>query len=161
MFYKKSPQIFLRASNEVYFEKLLVKSYTNNLCHAWMSMEGQSEAYNQTWLNSDKTKIFQSFLEQNPNVGNHFNRDALKVNVENDLHIIGDSETEKQSSEKSSTMFDMSRKNLSHALFNHWIQEEFTERRVINRVFFGPYYRNGTNTVVTYQETVEGFLVDV
>ena len=58
IFYKKSPQIFLRASNEVYFEKLLVKSYTNNLCHAWMSMEGQSEAYNQTWLNSDKTKIF-------------------------------------------------------------------------------------------------------
>ena len=55
----------------------------------------------------------------------------------------------------------MSRKNLSQALFNHWIHEELTERRDINRVFFGPYYRIGTNTVVTYQETVERFLVDV
>ena len=55
----------------------------------------------------------------------------------------------------------MSRKNLSQALFNHWVHEELTERREINRVFFGPYYRNGTTTVVTYQETVERFLADV
>ena len=82
---------------------MLIKSYINNLCHAWMSMEGQSEAYNQTWLNSEKLKIFQTFLQQNPKVGNHFNR-------ENDLNI---GESDHEVSEKASSMLEMSRKNLS------------------------------------------------
>ena len=114
-------------------------------------MEGQSEAYNQTWLNSEKLKIFQTFLQQNPKVGNHFNR-------ENDLNI---GESDQEVSEKASSMLEMSRKNLSQALFNYWIYEELTDRKEIHQTFFGPYYQNETDSVVTFQETVERFLENV
>ena len=46
LFYKKYEPYFIKASNEVFLDKTLVESYSNNLCHAWMSIEGQSESYN-------------------------------------------------------------------------------------------------------------------
>ena len=36
----------VRASNEVYYEKLAVKSYLADLQHTWMSAIGKAEAYN-------------------------------------------------------------------------------------------------------------------
>ena len=66
LFYKKCQNTYFRANNEVYFENMLIKSYINNLCHAWMSMEGQSEAYNQTWLNSEKLKNLSNISTTKP-----------------------------------------------------------------------------------------------
>ena len=75
----------IRASNEVYFQKTLVKSYVNNLCHAWMSMEGQAEAYNQTWLSSVEVQLVKLFLAKNPSIGNHFHQKISSVNKAEDL----------------------------------------------------------------------------
>ena len=69
MFYKKNHPPFVKASNEVYFTSTMIKSYVNNLCHAWMSMEGQAEAFNQTWLNSDEVFLVKLFLANNSKVG--------------------------------------------------------------------------------------------
>ena len=74
LFYKKYEPYFIKASNEVFLDKTLVESYSNNLCHAWMSMEGQSESYNQTWLGSEGVKYLNKFLSLNPEIGRHFNR---------------------------------------------------------------------------------------
>ena len=72
LYYKKNQPEYIKASNEVYFKNTLVVSYVNNLCHAWMSMEGQDEAYNQTWLSSVEVQLFKLFLAKNPSIGNHF-----------------------------------------------------------------------------------------
>ena len=58
-------------------------------------------------------------------------------------------------------MLEMSRKNLSQALFNYWIYEDLTDRKEIHQTFFRPYYQNETDSVVTFQETVERFLENV
>ena len=74
LFYKKHNIDFVRASNEVYFQRRMVKTYLSNFHHCWMSMEGMSEAYNETWRESEAVEIFKDFLNKNKNVGNHFNR---------------------------------------------------------------------------------------
>ena len=75
LFYKQNQPPFVKASNEVYFDKTLVRSYVNNLCHAWMSMEGQAEAFNQTWLNSNEVFLVKLFLAKNSTVGKHFDQE--------------------------------------------------------------------------------------
>ena len=39
-------------------------------------------------------------------------------------------------------MFEMHRKNLSQALYSHWIIEELRDRNKIGKVLFGPRYGN-------------------
>jgi hypothetical protein len=62
LFYKKHNIDFVRASNEVYFQRRMVKTYLSNFHHCWMSMEGMSEAYNETWRESEAVEIFKDFL---------------------------------------------------------------------------------------------------
>ena len=74
LLYKKYDPQVIKASNEVFLDTDFVKSYSNNLCHVWMSMEGQAESYNQTWLGSKKVGFIKKFLDLNPAVGRHFDK---------------------------------------------------------------------------------------
>ena len=117
-FYKNKQPTFVKASNEVYFNKSLVKSYVNNLCHAWMSMEGQAEAYNQTWLNSDEVLLVKLFLAKNPKVGKHFDQKLKSTNLEEDLDFeenehCNESDGNKEGKQIFSGMAEMHRKSLS------------------------------------------------
>ena len=69
LLYKMYDPQDIKASNEVFLDRDFVQSYSNDLCHAWMSMEGQSESYNQTWLGSKKVDFINKFLDLNPAVG--------------------------------------------------------------------------------------------
>ena len=48
-------------------------------------MEGMSEAYNETWRDSEEVKMFNRFLEKNKSVGTHFNQKIKDVNYNEDL----------------------------------------------------------------------------
>ena len=118
LFYNKNQPTFIKASNEVFFHRRLVQSYVNNLCHAWMSMEGQAEAYNQTWLSSEEVMMVKLFLAKNPEVGKHFNQKIKTINPEEDLEFpenenCNESESRKKEQPMFTGMAEMHRKSLS------------------------------------------------
>ena len=114
MFYKKNHPPFVKESNEVYFTSTMIKSYVNNLCHAWMSMEGQAEAFNQTWLNSDEVFLVKLFLANNPKVGKHFDQKMKVTNAEEDLDFPhNENSNESEGKKIFSGMAEMHRKSLS------------------------------------------------
>ena len=162
LFYKKYEPYFIKASNEVFLDKTLVESYSNNLCHAWMSMEGQSESYNQTWLGSEGVKYLNKFLSLNPEIGRHFNRTMSSRNtgliVPNDVHE-DESIDKLENYDRISSMAELGRKSLSSALLNFWIHKELQERKEVNKHFFGPYYsEDEVDGYIAYQKTVEQYL---
>ena len=159
--YKKHDMEYVKCSNEVYFTKELVESYVSLLHHGWLSQEGMSEACNESHRNSKKMAIFKHFLNKNPNVGNHFNKKVGGNNpesVDDEIEIpANDNYNEGQISK---SMFEMHRKNLSQALYRHWILEELRDRNKVGKVLFGPRY-DETGHLVTYQESVDKFLENV
>ena len=121
LFYKKKEPEYIKASNEVFFKKQLLVSYMNNLCHAWMSMEGQAESYNQTWLNSVEVRMVNLFLAKNPKLGKHFNQKIKIVNPEEDLDLPVNVNCNEVDSVKAgqpifSGMAEMHRKSLSQVI---------------------------------------------
>ena len=78
LFYTNQPIDFIEASHEVYFERKLMESYLCNLQHCFMSMEGQAESYNDLWWATRKVDIIQRFLNENPAVGKHFDREMAE-----------------------------------------------------------------------------------
>ena len=158
--YKNQDLQFVKCSNEVFFTKELVEHYISLLHHAWVSQEGQSEAYNESHRNSKKVILFKEFLRVNQNVGVHFNQKGADGDLNDDLDIPdNDLFNEGQ---KSNLMHEMHRKNLSQAVYRHWIYEELKERNKLGKILFGP--RLGEDgQCVTYKESVEHFLtlVDV
>lgn len=117
-----------------------------------------SESYNEAWRESDEVKVFKTFLDNNKNVGNHFNRcfksesgDQIYFSVNKD--DIGDTVSD---------MHEMHRKSLSQVIFNYWVREELLNRKIIGKFLFGPYYLNKSEKImVTYRESLEIFLETV
>ena len=148
-FYKKHNFEFVKCSNQVFFTKELVEHYISLLHHAWVS-----EAYNE---NSKKVQYFKKFLSQNKNVGAHFNR-VGEGDHEDDLEIP-DNELFNEG-QKSNLMHEMHRKNLSQAVYRHWLQEELKERNKLGKTLFGPRLgRNGE--YISYKASVEYVLNQV
>ena len=121
LYYKKIKPQYIKASNEVFFKNTLVVAYVNNLCHAWMSMEGQAEAYNQTWLSSVEVQLVKLFLAKNPSIGNHFNQKISSVNKAEDLELPeNENSNEGDSLRAGQPMFtgmaEMHRKSLSQVI---------------------------------------------
>ena len=132
-FYKKHNFEFVKCSDQVFFTKELVEHYISLLHHAWVS-----EAYNE---NSKKVQYFKKFLSQNKNVGAHF-KWVGEGDHEDDLEIP-DNELFNEG-QKSNLMHEMHRKNLSQAVYRHWLQEELKERNKLGKTLFGPRLgRNG------------------
>ena len=156
-FYKNKDFEFVKCNNQVFFTKELVEHYISLLHHAWVSQEGQSEAYNESHRNSNKVELFKDLMTNNKNVGVHFNQrgegevsDDLDI-PDNDLYNEG---------QKSNLMHEMHRKNLSQAVYRHWIYEELKERKLLGKILFGP--RLGRNDVyISYKDSVEHFLLKV
>ena len=163
LFYEKDIN-FVKASNEVYFEKMLVEGGMARFMHGFMSMESQAEAYNETFRNSDKVKQFKLFLAQNPKVGKHFDI-KIKAKPADDEFFAPMSEdyNEKDAEDKGlsifSGMYEMHRKSVSSAFFNHWTLCELQERNLVGEYFFGPYYyeQDGTRKLCNYKESVDIF----
>ena len=61
-----------RASTLVYFDELFLLSYISELQHSFVSAEGKAESYNETFLNSDNVRYFNTFLFFNPEVGRKY-----------------------------------------------------------------------------------------
>ena len=81
-------------------------------------MEGMSEAYNQTWLSSDKVKLVNSFLRFNANIGKHFNQKLKDSDRDEDLVLDNDIDRKKVDDDKEdqqifSGMAELHRKSLS------------------------------------------------
>ena len=86
-------------------------------------MEGQSESYNQTWLGSKKVGFINKFLSLNPAVGRHFDKMQLKDNdmiVPNDVCADEDAFGNVEN-QRLNGMVELSRKSLSSAMLNYWI----------------------------------------
>ena len=50
-------------------------------------MEGQAEAFNQTWLNSNEVFLVKLFLAKNPTVGKHFDQKINSTNCDEELEF--------------------------------------------------------------------------
>ena len=82
-------------------------------------MEGQAEAYNQTWISPEEERMIKLFLSKNPNVAKHFKQKIKLSNVEEDLEIqvnehSNECESIKQGQKMSTGMAEMNRKCLSN-----------------------------------------------
>ena len=85
MFYKQDID-YVKASNEVFLEKAFLESCLSNLMHG-ISMESTAEAYNETFRNSNSSRLFQEFLNKNKDIGNHFNAKMKELDPNEDLDI--------------------------------------------------------------------------
>ena len=159
MHYKLHDSQYVKSSNEVYFKKELLEGYVSLLHHGWLSQEGMSEAYNESHRYSKKVELFKDFLNKNPSTGNHFSKKKNNQDMIDDEVDIPDSEEYNQE-QITNSMFEMHRKNLSQALYGHWIVEELRDRNKIGKVLFGPRYDN-TGRLETYKESVDEFLDSV
>lgn len=152
---------FVKASNEVYFEKLFVESGLARFMHGFMSMESQAEAYNETFRNTDNVQEFKKFLEKNPTVGRHFEK---KIKAKHDDEYFDESldETDEEVS-VASGMFELHRKSVSQAFFNQFILSELQERNMVGKYFFGPYYYESEDgqKLMTYKKSADNFQSDV
>lgn len=157
IFYPNYNISHIMASNEVWLDETLIREYTLNLCHGFMSMESQAEAYNQLHQNSDQVHIMKKFLAKNTSVGGHFNRADKKT----DDIIDPDDENSEKSKEKEaiSGMHELNRKSISLALNTLWVNEELRERKETHKVLFGP--KQTADGKMSYKETIEAYLVSV
>ena len=72
MYPKKMGVKVVRASSMVYLTEEFLKSYINELQHSFVSSEGKCESYNKTFIDSEETQVFKTFLQFNPEVGRRF-----------------------------------------------------------------------------------------
>ena len=84
-------------------------------------MEGQAEAYNQTWLSSVEVQLVKLFLAKNPSIGNHFHQKISSVNKAEDLELPeNENSNEGDSLRAGQPMFtgmaEMHRKSLSQVM---------------------------------------------
>lgn len=154
----------IRGSNETYYSSILVKSHWAEKQHCWMSAEGKSEAYNETFRNTEGITNIQQFLLFNTKVGGHFKK--LQKNVEEDdlcdYEVEKDENIGEQTSENTSRIWEMKRKNLSQAIINFGIDEELNERDLKISQTFGPKLSpENKSKRLTYRETVEDFMKKV
>ena len=98
-----------------------MESYLCNLQHCWMSMEGQSESYNDLWWNSHKVEMIRLFLDKNPSVGKHFDKKIAAENLDEINLPFNDNYNEKESKESGRGIFsgmqELHRKSLSQVWF--------------------------------------------
>ena len=140
---------FVKASNIVYLERQLLEYFLSTYHHGWISEESQAEAYNETWRDSKQVQLVKIFLDENPLVGVNFKKKNGPANSDDDLcdrfdDDDGESETfdRDESIRKSSFcgMFEVSRKSLAQGYYELWIFEELTERGLLDKYLFGPFY---------------------
>ena len=140
-----------RASNEVYFEEQMIKIFLSNFHHCWMSFEGMSEAYNESFRQNDCVSMIKNFLVKNQNVGNHFKR-SVKGDAADSIDPMY---VEEEEEENLNDMHEMHRKNLSAVVFNYWVVEELKERNLMGKFLFGPYYLDKEKKhTVTFKDSV-------
>ena len=159
--YKKHDIDYVKCSNEVFFTKELVEFYLSLLHHGWLSLEGKSEAYNESHRNSKKVEIFKEFLTSNKHVGGHFKKRKCATDdggLADDINIPDNDEFNE--GQISNTMYKMHRKNLSQAVYRHWIHEELKERKKLGKILFGPRF-DKDGSILTYEDSVEDFLAKV
>ena len=159
---------FVKASNEVYFEKLLVERSMASFMHGFMSMEAEAEAYNETFRGSEQVEQIKLFLNKNPNVGKHFEKKIKAKPAEDEYEApMSDDFNEKEAASKGlqvfSGMHEMHRKSLSAAFYNLSTLLELQERNLVGKYFFGPYHYevDGMQKLLNYKESVDNFQRDV
>ena len=64
---------------------------------------------------------------RNPSTGNHFSKKNNQDLLDDDVDIPDKEECNQ--GQKTNKMFEMHRKNLSQALYSHWIIEELKDRK--------------------------------
>ena len=162
MFYKQEVS-YIKASNEVYLDKLLVESAMSNFMHGFISMESTAEGYNETFRNSNSVKLFKEFLNINPSIGNHFNTKIKENTSDDDIDLplsdyFNEKEAEANGHHVQKSMHELHRKSVVSAFYNYWLNEELKDRNM--NYLFGPYYQED-QSVFTFKNSVEKFLEEV
>ena len=160
MFYKQDID-YVKASNEVFLEKAFLESCLSNLMHGFISMESTAEAYNETFRNSNSSRLFQEFLNKNKDIGNHFNAKMKELDPNEDLDIAANENfnqagVEATGSSVQNSMHELHRKSIANAYYNHWVKMELNELSM--NYMFGPRTRED-GSVLTFQQSIEEFLV--
>ena len=159
---------FVKASNEVYFEKLLVKRNMASFMHGFMSMEAEAEAYNETFRDSERVYQMKLFLSENPDVGKHFDKRIRAKIADDEFEApMSDEFNEKEAALNGmhvyTGMHEMHRKSAGAAFYNLSILSELQERNLVGKYFFGPYYQivDGVKKLFNYRDSVNNFQRDV
>ena len=151
MYPKKMGVKVVRASSMVYLTEKFLKSYIDELQHSFVSSEGKCESYNETFLDSEETQVFKTFLHFNPEVGRRF---QSKNNH--------DGCSDKDEGEGLSQMHELGRKMLSAGFYNHQVYSEMVDRGLVETEIFGPRINpSNSRQKLTYQDTLEHFMQKV
>jgi hypothetical protein len=135
----------------------------SNFMHGFMSMESTAEAYNEAFRSTLSVKLFKEFLDKNRRVGNHFMTKIREVNHSEDLDIphndfFNQERIEASGHQVQNRMYELHRKSVVNAYYNHWVKQEIKERKM--NYIFGPYHTED-GKVFTFRDSVEAFLVEI
>lgn len=132
----------VRGSDEQYFERRFLSGYFQHLLHAFLSIEGRTEAFNDHFRDTEKEEYFKAFLAKNPSVGGHFKSKEEKAGT----HSIEDQDEDDEDhdaedhnrEEQRGSMHELQRKALRTAFYSHEVRLELEERQIVNEWTFGP-----------------------
>ena len=158
-----------RASSDVWFSSLLVKSHMAELQHGWMSSIAKAESYNETFVDTETVKKIKTFIKFNPEVGKRFDKktgnEAEFENIQDENETKEEVKTNENIQDKNETqeknninkIHELKRKSLQSALINQEIQNELKEREMIFN--FGPKFENGEQK--TFKSSADEFMEHV
>lgn len=133
---------FIEASQEVYVTSEYVDSYMSDLHHGFMSVDAKCESYNELFRSSYEVNCIKDFLLKNPRVGGHFQTKTRETEEAGD-------------DEPRSTIYELSSRALSSAIYSHEIIQECIERKTLSRELFGPKKDpNSKGGVMSFKETL-------
>ena len=109
IFYDHDPE-FIKATSNVYLDYTLVKYILACLHHVWASFEGSAEVYNEVHRTSETIEVIKKFFEENPKgKDDDFKEEAPFLKTRWKAH-------------------ELSRKNVSRAVWTILVQQELKDR---------------------------------
>ena len=126
--------LFSRASEAVFYEKVVIEGFLADSHHCQASIVGKSESYNELFRRSKSTEFCQKFVNKNKSHYVTFTEEEEHDGDDND-----DLLDENSCKEFKKTFFwESSRKSLAAAIWLKVAIEEALDRNMLNVEFFGP-----------------------
>ena len=121
-----------RASEAVFYEKLVVQGFLAENHHNQSTIVGKSESYNETFRNSPATEFCRNFVVKNRKISATFDEDV-------DIDEEEEKDEENSCKEFRKTFYwECNRRSLSSVIWLQLALEEMLDRKMMDTEYFGP-----------------------
>ena len=142
-----------RASEVVFYSKLLVEGFLCDSHHCQSTLVGKSESFNELFKSSPATKFCRAFTSKN----------AKKLDFVNDDQVDGEDDEDSTNAcpqFRKTFFWESSRKSLSSAVWMWLSISEAKDRNILESTLFGPKF-DSTGERISLKESLTRFMRDV